>query len=184
VTAALLEASEIRASYGPVQALEGVSAATDEHEVVALIGANGAGKTTLLNCLSGAMAPRGGAIRYRGEDITRLPAHRRVGLGISHVPERRQIFGPLSVIDNLLLGGYARVRQDGRRSLRPQLDVVFELFPVLADRQQQTAGTLSGGEQQMLALGRGLMARPRVMAAPPPTPGPPPPHGSRRLRAG
>jgi branched-chain amino acid transport system ATP-binding protein len=159
----LLEARRLSAAYGPIQALDGVSITVDQGEVVALIGANGAGKTTLLDCLSGAMAPRAGSTWFQGRDTTGLPAHLRVGLGISHVPERRQIFGPLSVMDNLLLGGYARARREGKAVLKPQLAVVFELFPVLADRRAQTAATLSGGEQQMLALGRGLMARPEVM---------------------
>jgi branched-chain amino acid transport system ATP-binding protein len=161
--APLLEARALTAFYGPIQALDGIDLAVDRREVVALIGANGAGKTTLLNCLSGALAPRQGTVWLRGRDITRTPAHLRVGLGISHVPERRQIFGPLTVVDNLLLGGYARARREGRKSLAAQLDVVFDLFPVLADRRKQTAATLSGGEQQMLALGRGLMAGPDVM---------------------
>jgi branched-chain amino acid transport system ATP-binding protein len=160
---AVLEARDVSAFYGPIQALDTVSAVVGEKEVVTLIGSNGAGKTTLLNVLSGGLKPARGSVEHRGQNITRVAAHRRVPLGISHVPERRQLFGPLAVIDNLLLGGYARARREGRRSLTPQLEVVFDLFPVLADRRNQRAATLSGGEQQMLALGRGLMARPELM---------------------
>jgi branched-chain amino acid transport system ATP-binding protein len=161
--APVLEARDVSAFYGPIQALDGVSAVVGEKEVVALIGPNGAGKTTLLNVLSGALLPARGSVAHRGRDVTRLAAHRRVPLGISHVPERRQLFGPLSVMDNLLLGGYVRARREGRRALDAQFEVVFGLFPILADRRNQRAATLSGGEQQMLALGRGLMARPELM---------------------
>jgi branched-chain amino acid transport system ATP-binding protein len=159
----VLEAANLSAGYGPIQALDDVAVVLREGEIVTLVGPNGAGKTTLLNVLSGSMKCRNGTVSYRGRDVTRTPAHKRVALGISHVPERRQLFGPLSVIDNLLLGGYVRARRDGRQALNDQMKIVYELFPVLADRRMQRAATLSGGEQQMLALGRGLMARPAVI---------------------
>jgi len=159
----LLEARELSAFYGQIRALDEAGVTVDDDEIVTLVGPNGAGKTTLLNVLSGALIPAAGSVHVRGRDVARVPAHRRVTFGINHVPERRQLFGPLSVIDNLLLGGYVRARREGRRALNEQLETVFELFPVLAERRNQRAATLSGGEQQMLALGRGLMARPQLM---------------------
>jgi branched-chain amino acid transport system ATP-binding protein len=130
---------------------------------VSIIGANGAGKTTLLNTISGVLPARSGEITFMGHRITHLPAERIVALGISHVPERRQIFATMSVMDNLILGAYHRFGKDDRDEIQRDLDFVFEVFPVLKERQRQRAGTLSGGEQQMLALGRGLMARPHLL---------------------
>ncbi len=126
---------------------------------MALVGANGAGKTTLLRCISGVQPASGGTIRFAGQDITRLAPERRVRLGIAQAPEHRQVFGPLSVTDNLLLGGYTRSRAE----IAEDMDRAFSMFPDLKQRRSQTAGTLSGGQQQMLAISRALMARPRLL---------------------
>jgi branched-chain amino acid transport system ATP-binding protein len=131
-------------------------------EIVSLIGANGAGKTTLLNSVSGLVPARRGQILLDGRDITTRSPEAIVAAGISHVPERRQVFGTLSVYDNLLLGAYRRLRQE-RQKVNAEIEQVFDLFPILKERYKQPAGTLSGGEQQMLAIGRGLMARPKVL---------------------
>jgi branched-chain amino acid transport system ATP-binding protein len=130
-----------------------------ENERVALVGANGAGKTTLLRTISGVQPATGGSVRFAGRDITRVPPDRRVRLGIGQVPEGRQMFAPMAVEDNLLLGGYTRSRSERVEDLAQ----VYERFPVLEERRRQPAGTLSGGEQQMLAIGRALMARPRLL---------------------
>ncbi len=159
----MLELQDVSTFYGHVQALRGVSLRVERGEIVALIGANGAGKTTLLNTVSGLVPPRNGQILLDGQPIEKHSPSHLVRLGISHVPERRQVFGPLSVQDNLLLGAYHRYRADGRQQVMADMNQVFETFPVLKDRHQQPAGTLSGGEQQMLAVGRGLMARPRLL---------------------
>jgi branched-chain amino acid transport system ATP-binding protein len=140
-----------------------VSLEVAEGEIVCLIGANGAGKTTLLSTISGMVPATSGEIVFDGRPITRMPAEQIVRLGISHVPERRQVFGSLSVVDNLLLGAYCRNRRDHGGSVRSDIEVVFNMFPAICDRRTQLAGTLSGGEQQMLAVGRGLMARPRLI---------------------
>ena len=155
----LLEIRGLGSRYGRIQALAGIDLAVAESETVALIGANGAGKTTLLRVISGVQAASEGSVHFAGRPITDAPAAARVRQGIAQVPEGRQPFGPLSVADNLLLGGYTRTRAERAESL----DQVFALFPVLAARRRQAAGTLSGGEQQMLALGRALMARPRLL---------------------
>lgn len=159
----LLEIRNVSAYYGQIQALKEVSLEIEEGEIVTLIGANGAGKTTLLRTLSGFLAPRRGEILLDGRAIGGLSPEQVVSLGVSHVPERRQIFGPMSVMDNLILGAYHRHRRDGRERIQRDLDFVFDIFPILKERHQQTAGTLSGGQQQMLAVGRGLMARPRLL---------------------
>jgi branched-chain amino acid transport system ATP-binding protein len=156
---ALLELEAVDAFYARIQALHGVTLRVDEGEIVALIGSNGAGKTTTLRTISGLMRSARGAIRFAGTDITRTPAHRIVGLGICHVPEGRRLFPRMQVIDNLRMGAYAR--RDG--DLRADLDRVYELFPRLKERSTQLAGTLSGGEQQMVAIGRALMARPKLL---------------------
>jgi len=130
-----------------------------EGELLELVGGNGAGKTTLLRAISGVQPVSGGTIRFAGADLTRVPAARRVARGISQVPEGRQVFGPLSVADNLLLGGYTRAKAE----LASSLEQVYAMFPVLAEKRREAAGTLSGGQQQMLALGRALMARPRLL---------------------
>jgi len=156
----MLQLDAIDAGYGGFQALFGVSMRVDAGEAVAVIGANGAGKTTLLRAISGLIRPRAGAIRLEGKDISRVPPHEIVGLGISHAPEGRMVFANLSVQDNLELGAY---RRKDRALIREDFDGIFALFPRLKERRRQTAGTLSGGEQQMLAIARALMSRPRLL---------------------
>ena len=146
--------------YGAVHALKGVDVRADAGEIVTLIGANGAGKTTLLRTISGLVPPRAGRIEFEGRDITKVPAHEIVGLGISQSPEGRLVFANLSVADNLELGAYRRKDKPGIAEDRER---VFHLFPRLLERRRQSAGTLSGGEQQMLAIGRALMSRPRLL---------------------
>ena len=155
----LLEVRALSSHYGRIQALHGVDLVIRENERVALVGANGAGKTTLLRTISGVQGATGGSVRFAGRDITRVPPDRRVRLGIGQVPEGRQMFAPMAVEDNLLLGGYTRSRSERVEDLAQ----VYERFPVLEERRRQPAGTLSGGEQQMLAIGRALMARPRLL---------------------
>jgi branched-chain amino acid transport system ATP-binding protein len=157
---ALLAIRDLEVAYGAVQALRGVSLEVADGEIVTLIGANGAGKTTLLRTISGLIPARRGSIGFAGAELTRVPAHRIVALGISQVPEGRIVFANLSVRDNLDLGAY--LRRD-RSQIRADLDRTFALFPRLRERERQRAGTLSGGEQQMLAIGRALMSRPRVL---------------------
>ena len=157
---ALLRLDQVQAHYGPVQALRNVTLSVPEGSIVAVLGANGAGKSTTLRCVSGMIHPSAGSIEYDGERIDRFGPERIVRLGISQVPEGRQIFVQLSVFENLQLGAY--IRSD-RAAIAKDLDRVFGYFPILARRRNQTAGTLSGGEQQMLALGRALMARPRLL---------------------
>jgi branched-chain amino acid transport system ATP-binding protein len=157
---ALLRAETVSVSYGRVEAVRGVSLALQAGQIVTVIGPNGAGKTTLLGALMGFL-PYGGSILYDGEDMRRLDVEARVERGISLVPERRELFGDMTVADNLVLGGYAQRRHGGE--LRRRMDDVFARFPRLAERRAQVAGTLSGGERQMLALGRALMSRPRLL---------------------
>jgi len=159
----MLEVREISTFYGHIQALKTVSLEVQAGEIVSLIGANGAGKTTLLNTISGVVPARQGQILFEGTDITRQRAETIVGLGISHVPERRQVFSTMTVRDNLLLGAYLRLRRGSHKAVERDMAYIFSLFPILEERQKQAAGTLSGGEQQMLAIGRGLMARPRML---------------------
>jgi len=146
--------------YGAVHALKGVSLHVEAGEIVTLIGANGAGKTTLLRTISGIVPARSGAVSFEGRVITKLPPHEIVGLGVSQSPEGRMVFANLSVEDNLELGAYRRRDRDG---IKQDRDKVFHLFPRLLERKKQLSGTLSGGEQQMLAMGRALMSRPRVL---------------------
>ena len=155
----LLRVEALEAAYGSVRALRGVDLEVAPGELVALVGSNGAGKSTLLRTLSGVHPASGGRVLYQGGDITRAASHDRVARGIVHVPEGRQVFGGLTVDDNLRLGAHTRPRGEMEESL----DRVFRLFPALADRRRQRAGTLSGGEQQMLAIGRGLMGRPSLL---------------------
>jgi len=157
---ALLEVHDLTVRYGNIEALRDVSLRVDEGDVVALIGANGAGKTTTLRAISGLVRPYRGSIRYRGQELTRLSAERVTAMGIAHVPEGRAIFANLSVQENLLLATYAR---RDRSRVQEDLDLVYSLLPRLAERRRQNAGTLSGGEQQMLAIGRALMSRAQVM---------------------
>ena len=154
----MLELTDIHVAYGNIHALNGVSLRVDEGELVALIGSNGAGKSTTLKTISGLLRPRQGTITYRGQQITRAATDRIVALGISHCPEGRRIFNQLSVRENLLLGAVQR-----RGGVDADLERVYELFPRLKERLSQAGGTLSGGEQQMLAIGRALMSRPTLL---------------------
>ena len=156
----MLEVDQLDVYYGAVHALKGVSLRVTQGEIVTLIGANGAGKTTLLRAISGLIPSRSGQIKFEGRDITRMPAHQVVGLGISQSPEGRMVFANLSVEVNLELGAY--LRRDGAGILEDR-ERVYRLFPRLKEREKQSAGTLSGGEQQMLAIGRALMSRPRLL---------------------
>ena len=155
----MLEVDDIHTYYGSIQALKGVSLRVDEGEVVTLIGSNGAGKSTTLRSISGLTAPREGSIRFRGREISNMPAQEIVRLGISHSPEGRRCFQRMSVRENLELGAY--LRRDAK--IGSDLDRVFDLFPRLKERERQKAGTMSGGEQQMLAMGRALMANPTLL---------------------
>jgi len=159
----MLILERISAFYGRIQALRRISLRVDEGEIVAVIGSNGAGKSTLLNTISGMIPAREGQVVFAGKPITNLSPYRIVRLGISQVPERRQVFSSMSVMDNLLLGAYHRFGHDGRKAIERDLEFIFEIFPRIRERTGQTAGTLSGGEQQMLALGRGWMAKPRLL---------------------
>ncbi len=159
----LLDVRDVNTYYGNIHALKGVSLHVDEGEIVAVIGANGAGKTTLLNTISAVLRPATGEILFDGQGIGRSSPEKVVRAGISQVPERRQVFSTLNVLDNLLLGAYLRHGKEAKEEIEKDLDFVFEIFPVLKKRQKQTGGTLSGGEQQMLALGRGLMASPKLL---------------------
>lgn len=156
----MLELADVEVRYGNIRALQGVSLEVRPGELVALIGSNGAGKTTTLRTISGLLRAVTGSISFDGRDITQTPPHEIVGLGISHSPEGRRIFGSLTVRENLRLGS---VVQSDRRAAAADLDMVLTLFPILAERLGQAGGTLSGGEQQMLAIGRALMARPRLL---------------------
>ena len=155
-----LQVENLDVYYGAVHALKGVSVHAEAGEIVTLIGANGAGKTTLLRTISGLIRPRTGAIRFEGRDISRTPPHDIVGLGISQSPEGRMVFANLSVEDNLELGAY---RRKDRAEIRKDREALYQLFPRLLERRTQLSGTLSGGEQQMLAISRALMSRPRVL---------------------
>ncbi len=157
---ALLELERVDAFYGRVQALRGVSINVDRGEVVALIGSNGAGKTTTLRTISGLLHPASGRITFDGKDISLTPASKVVELGICQSPEGRRLFSRMTVLDNLYMGAYTR---NDRRGIRDDVTRVYDLFPRLKERSRQLAGTLSGGEQQMLAVGRALMARPKVL---------------------
>ena len=156
----MFEIRDLQVHFGGIHALKGISLTVDAGEIVTLIGANGAGKTTTLRTASGLKAPTSGSVWLDGQDITRASAQERVKRGLSHVPEGRRVFPGMTVLENLELGAY--LRRD-RAGIATDLDEVFGRFPVLAERRKQTAGTLSGGEQQMLAMGRALMARPRVL---------------------
>lgn len=157
---ALLKLESVDAFYGRIQALRGVSIHVDEGEVVALIGSNGAGKTTTLRTISGLMHPHGGTIRFDGRDITRTGPSTIVERGISQSPEGRRLFPRMTVVDNLRMGAYTR---NDKQGIAATMERVFALFPRLLERRTQIAGTLSGGEQQMLAMGRALMAKPKLM---------------------
>jgi branched-chain amino acid transport system ATP-binding protein len=156
----ILDVDDIHTYYGSIEALKGVSLQVREGEVVTLIGANGAGKSTTLRSINGLNPPRDGKISFQGEEITDRPAHEVVKMGISQSPEGRRIFPRMSVLENLQMGAYQRAN---RAEIREDLDRVYSLFPRLAERKSQKAGTLSGGEQQMVAIGRALMARPKLL---------------------
>ncbi len=155
----LLRLEEVHAFYGHIEALQGISLEIRRDEIVTLIGANGAGKTTTLKTISGLLHPRQGSVHFEGRDISHTPPHRLVQDGVSHAPEGRRIFSRLTVLENLQMGGYTRKPAE----IREDLERVFTLFPQLQERASQRGGTLSGGEQQMLAIGRALMCRPRVL---------------------
>ncbi|MDO8506037.1 MAG: ABC transporter ATP-binding protein [Candidatus Limnocylindria bacterium] len=157
---ALLELTGVDAFYGRVQALHGVSLAVDQSEIVALIGSNGAGKTTTLRTVSGLMHPANGTVTFGGQDITKTAAHKIVGLGICQSPEGRRLFPRMQVSDNLLMGAYTRT---DKAAMQQDMERVYTLFPRLKERSTQLAGTLSGGEQQMLAIGRAMMSRPKLL---------------------
>ena len=153
----------LKSFYGRLCALKGISLHIRKGEIVGLIGANGAGKTTLLNSIMGLLSSKEGEILFFEENITKYSPRQIIKLGISLVPEGRQLFAPLTVMDNLILGAYHRYQKDGKAKIRADLEVIFGRFPILRERKKQPAGTLSGGEQRMLAIGRALMAKPRLL---------------------
>ena len=157
---AMLQVTDLKVNYGVIQAIKGVSFEVNEGEVIALIGANGAGKTTILHTVTGLIAPKSGKIEFEGKDITKMPAHKIVTLGMAHVPEGRRVFADLSVYENLLMGAFTRKDKD---EISQTLEMVYKRFPRLKERKNQVAGTLSGGEQQMLAMGRALMSHPKII---------------------
>jgi branched-chain amino acid transport system ATP-binding protein len=159
----MLEIKRISTYYGRIHILREVSVSAGSGLITAILGANGAGKTTLLKTISGVISPRSGNILFNGQDITSLPPEKIVALGISQVPEARQLFGPLSVLSNLRLGAYIRFRKESRREIDKDLDFIYEVFPILKSRLKQKASNLSGGEQQMLAIGRAMMSRPKLL---------------------
>jgi branched-chain amino acid transport system ATP-binding protein len=159
----VLRVEDLTVAYGGIKALKGVSFRVDEGEIVALIGANGAGKSTTLRTISGLVKASGGKVEFKAQNLLARAPHEVVGLGISHVPEGRRIFANLTVLENLELGAYLRIARRMRKEVAEDLERVYALFPRLRERQKQLAGTLSGGEQQMLAIGRALMARGRLM---------------------
>ena len=156
----MLKVDDLSVAYGGLHALSGVSLTVAEGQFVAIVGPNGAGKTTLFKAISGTVTPVSGRITYQGADLLAVPSWRRAHLGIAHVPEGRQVFGVLTVLENLEMGAYS---QSGRSEWTRNIERIFALFPVLAERRHQLAGTLSGGEQQMLAIGRGIASSPRLL---------------------
>ena len=157
---AMLEIKDLEVYYGVIQAIKGVSFEVNEGEVIALIGANGAGKTTILHTITGLIAPKAGQVIFEGQEITKLPGHKIVTRGIAHVPEGRRVFADLSVLENLKLGAYTR---KDKKEIEESMEMIYTRFPRLKERRNQLAGTLSGGEQQMLAMGRALMSKPRII---------------------
>ena len=157
---AMLEVKDLKVYYGIIQAIKGVSFHVNEGEVIALIGANGAGKTTILHTVSGLLSPRSGSVVFEGSDIVKIPGHKIVSRGMAHVPEGRRVFAQLSVLQNLKMGAYTR---KDKEEIEETLKMIFDRFPRLEERQNQLAGTLSGGEQQMLAIGRALMSHPKLI---------------------
>ncbi len=157
---AMLEVNNVHTYYGHIHALKGISITVEEGEIVTLIGSNGAGKTTTLRTISGLLRPRRGNVLFEGDDITKVPPHQLIYRGLAMVPEGRGIFARLTVLENLNMGAFSRTDKDG---IKEDLEKVYQLFPRLKERRSQVAGTLSGGEQQMLAIGRALMSRPRML---------------------
>ncbi len=157
---AMLEVKDLVVYYGVIQALKGISFEVNEGEIIALIGANGAGKTTTLHTITGLIHPKSGSVMFEGQEITRTPAHRIVSMGMAHVPEGRRVFAQLTVYQNLRMGAYTQKEKD---KIEASLQEVYRRFPRLKERKNQLAGTLSGGEQQMLAMGRALMSDPRII---------------------
>jgi branched-chain amino acid transport system ATP-binding protein len=159
----MLEVEKLEVHYGSLRAIEEISLSVEQGKIVSIIGANGAGKSTLLKSISGLIREKNGKIRFENEDITTSPANAIVGLGISHVPEARQLFVSLSTIDNLSLGAYLYHKRKNAEMLSQRQNEILQIFPILKERAKQLAGTLSGGEQQMLAIGRALMAKPKLL---------------------
>lgn len=157
---AMLEVNNLHVKYGVIEAIKGIDFTVNKGEVIALIGANGAGKTTILHTVSGLITPSEGTITFEGKDITKTPGHKIVSMGMAHVPEGRRVFQSLSVLDNLKMGAFTR---KDKREIADTLEMVYSRFPRLAERKNQPAGTLSGGEQQMLAMGRALMSHPSII---------------------
>ena len=157
---AMLEVRDLQVYYGMIHAIKGISFDVNQGEVIALIGANGAGKTTTLHTITGLLAPKSGSVLFEGKDITKVPAHKIVSMGMAHVPEGRRVFAELSVYENLKMGAYTR---KDKKEIEESLANVYKRFPRLEERKNQKAGTLSGGEQQMLAMGRALMSKPKII---------------------
>ena len=157
---AMLEVKDLKVNYGMIQAIKGVSFHVEQGEVIALIGANGAGKTTILHTITGLLSPKEGSVTFEGTDITKIPPHKIVSMGMAHVPEGRRVFAHLTVLQNLKMGAYTR---KDKAEMKETLEMVYERFPRLKERENQMAGTLSGGEQQMLAMGRALMSHPKII---------------------
>ena len=157
---AMLEVRDLQVYYGMIHAIKGISFDVNRGEVIALIGANGAGKTTTLHTITGLLAPKSGSVLFEGKDITKVPAHKIVSMGMAHVPEGRRVFAELSVYENLKMGAYTR---KDKKEIEESLANVYKRFPRLEERKNQMAGTLSGGEQQMLAMGRALMSKPKII---------------------
>lgn len=156
----MLEVKNISVYYGMIQAIKGISFEVNEGEIISLIGANGAGKTTTLHTITGLLSHKSGSIYFMGEDLSKMPAHKIVEMGMAHVPEGRRVFAHLSVLQNLKLGAFTR---KDAKEINKNMDMVFNRFPRLKERKDQLAGTLSGGEQQMLAMGRALMSSPKIL---------------------
>ena len=156
----MLEVKDLEVYYGMIQAIKGISFEVNQGEVIALIGANGAGKTTTLHTITGLLSPKKGSVMFEGTDITKIPAHKIVSMGMAHVPEGRRVFAELSVYENLKMGAYTR---KDKNEIEESLANVYKRFPRLEERRNQMAGTLSGGEQQMLAMGRALMSKPKII---------------------
>lgn len=157
---AMLEIKDLEVYYGMIQAIKGISFEVNEGEVIALIGANGAGKTTILHTITGLINAQNGSVMFEGKDITKVPAHKIVSMGMAHVPEGRRVFANLTVLQNLKMGAYTR---KDKAEIEETLETIYKRFPRLKERQNQLAGTLSGGEQQMLAMGRALMSHPKII---------------------